>query len=139
MSEASGARMSGQQGRPCVLVVDDEPLNRELLGRLLGREYEVVEAESVDQALAVLDRRGADVRLVICDQVMPGRFGTELAAEVAGRGAACPVVLLTGYEDDGAVRAAAAAGTVAGVIAKPWKGSDLRALIRSLLPPVPAG
>jgi len=131
--------MSRPPGRPCVLVVDDEPLNRELLGRLLGREYEIEEAESVDQALAVLERRAADVRLVICDQVMPGRFGTELAAEVARRYSACPVVLLTGYEDDGAVRAAAAAGTVAGVVAKPWKGSELRALILGLLPPVPAG
>jgi CheY-like chemotaxis protein len=121
--------------KPCILVVDDEPLNRELLVRLLGREYELEEAESVDAALAVVGRRGGQVGLIICDQMMPGRFGTELAAEVHAGWPHIRVVLLTGYDDDEQVRAAQTRGLVAGIIAKPWKGVDLRALIRDLLLP----
>jgi hypothetical protein len=44
------------------------------------------------------------------------------------------VVLLTGYDDDTTVRTAHASGLVAGIVAKPWKGSELRALVRDLLP-----
>ncbi len=120
--------------KPCVLVVDDEPLNRELLIRLLGRDYQIEEAESVDTALAVVARRGADLGLIICDQMMPGRFGTELAAEVHASSPHIRIVLLTGYDDDAAVRAAETQGLVAGIVAKPWRGTDLRALIKQLLP-----
>jgi len=123
-----------RRGRAGLLVVDDEPLNRELLVRLLGREYDLEEAESVDQALEVLARRAADMVMVICDQMMPGRFGTDLAAEVRRLHPHIQVVLLTGYDDDDTVKAAHAAGLVAGIVAKPWRGSDLRELIRRLLP-----
>jgi CheY-like chemotaxis protein len=123
--------------KPCLLVVDDEPLNRELLSRLLGRDYELEEAESVDAALAVVARRGTELGLIICDQMMPGRFGTDLAAEVRASHPTVRVVLLTGYEDDATVLRARAEGLVAGIIAKPWKSSELRALIRDLLLPRP--
>ena len=74
MAEAAPART-------CLLVVDDEPLNRDLLRRTLKRDFEVVEAEDAREAMAVLEGR-ADVALVLCDQLMPGRSGTELAREV---------------------------------------------------------
>ncbi len=60
-----------------VLVVDDEPLVRELLGQeLAGEGYRV---ETVDGAAAALDRlRGDDYHLVLLDMKMPGMSGIEL-------------------------------------------------------------
>jgi CheY-like chemotaxis protein len=72
--------MPSDTDRPRLLIVDDEMLNRELLRRVLHRSYEIEEAEDAIQAINVLEQCGDDVRLILCDQLMPGRSGTELAA-----------------------------------------------------------
>jgi DNA-binding response OmpR family regulator len=57
-----------------ILVVDDEPALRNILGEVLRREgYAVVEAEDGEAALSELRR--APVDLVITDRLMPGRTG----------------------------------------------------------------
>jgi two-component system response regulator HupR/HoxA len=119
--------------KPCLLVVDDEPENRDLLRRTLKRDFEVEDAEDATAALAVLSRRRVD--LMLCDQLMPGKSGTELAAEVKRRWPATRVVLLTGYDDDPEVAAAHADGRVAAVVGKPWQAARLRELIAQLLGP----
>ena len=117
--------------RPCLLVVDDEPENRDLLRRTLKRDFDVEDAEDALAALQVLARR--EVQLMLCDQLMPGKSGTDLAAEVKARWPATRVVLLTGYDDDPEVAAAHADGRVAAVVGKPWQATRLRALIATLL------
>jgi two-component system, NtrC family, response regulator HupR/HoxA len=119
--------------KPCLLVVDDEPENRDLLRRTLKRDFEVEDAEDATAALAVLSRRRVD--LMLCDQLMPGKSGTELAAEVKRRWPTTRVVLLTGYDDDPEVAAAHADGRVAAVVGKPWQATRLRELIAQLLGP----
>lgn len=116
-----------------VLVVDDEPLNRELLRRVLQREYEVEEAEDAAAALALLEKSHHEIRVVLCDQLMPGRSGTQLASEVHERWPDVAFVLLTGYDEADDVRAAHAKGIVKGVIAKPWRAPSLKAIIEQLL------
>ena len=123
----------GQEGRVCLLVVDDEPLNRELLSRVLSREYDVEEAEDAMNALQVMEKRGADIRVILCDQLMPGRMGTQLAEDVSQRWPGTIFMLLTGYDDDPVVSKAVAAGHVHEVLAKPWRGRVLKALIKSKL------
>jgi CheY-like chemotaxis protein len=117
---------------PCLLVVDDEPLNRDLLRRTLKRDFEVIEAEDAREALAQLDAR-ADIALVLCDQLMPGRSGTELARDVRALRPELPFVLLTGYDDDPDVAAAHTGGWVAAVVAKPWQAPALKGLVAKLL------
>jgi CheY-like chemotaxis protein len=117
---------------PCLLVVDDEPLNRDLLRRTLKREFEVIEAEDAREALALLGAR-EDIALVLCDQLMPGRSGTELAREVRALRPLLPFVLLTGYDDDPEVTAARTGGWVAAVVAKPWQAPVLKGLVARLL------
>jgi CheY-like chemotaxis protein len=130
--EGAGPDPVGADGRSCLLVVDDEPLNRDLLRRTLKRDFEVVEAEDAREAMLVLDAR-ADVALILCDQLMPGRSGTELAREVRALRPALPFVLMTGYDDDPEVTAARTNGSVAAVIAKPWQVPALRGLLARLL------
>ena len=116
-----------------LLIVDDEVLNRELLRRVLKREYDIEEAEDATQAVQVLERCGDDIHVILCDQLMPGRSGTQLAAEVRDRWPDIKFLLLTGYDEDPDVKSAHDVGLVRDVLAKPWRGSVLKARIMNVL------
>ena len=116
-----------------ILVVDDEPLNQELLKRVLQKDYEVELAGCASDALAVLEKHHGDVRLILCDQLMPGLTGTELAAQVQLRWPHVQIILLTGFDDDDAVVQACRDGHVCDVIAKPWRSTALRAVIEQVI------
>ncbi|MBJ7599699.1 MAG: response regulator [Candidatus Nephthysia bennettiae] len=63
--------------RPLVLVVEDNPVNLELVEAVLEREgYEVVSAVSAEEALKRLDRLRPD--LVLLDIQLPGLDGLGL-------------------------------------------------------------
>ena len=114
-----------------VLVVDDEPMNRELLRRVLQAQYEIEEAEDADRAVQVLESGEFDA--VLCDQLMPGRPGTELASEVKNRWPRIKFLLITGYDDDPQVLEAKSQGLVHEVVTKPWTARGLKALLESVL------
>ncbi len=119
--------------RELILVVDDEPLNRELLRRFLHRDHEVVEADGVDQAVSVLEQTALTVKLIVCDYLMPGRSGVELAAEVRKRWPEIPMMLLTGFEGSDDVQAALDQGLVKRLMTKPWRGAQLRTVVDEML------
>jgi CheY-like chemotaxis protein/anti-sigma regulatory factor (Ser/Thr protein kinase) len=62
--------------RPRLLVIDDEVLIRSLVAKLLQDRYEVVGADSVRSALALLND-GREVNVVLCDLMMPGESGID--------------------------------------------------------------
>ncbi len=62
-----------------VLVVDDEPIVRDVVVRYLKREgYRTLEAADGDQAREVLER--ASPSLVVLDLMLPGTDGRPLAS-----------------------------------------------------------
>lgn len=54
-----------------VLIVDDEFINRELLGNMLSDHYDVVYAENGMEALEILQGNNADFSLILLDLLMP--------------------------------------------------------------------
>ena len=100
---AAGARPRGPAAAAratagTVLLVDDEPLVRASTADMLAElGYEVVEAESGHEALALLDMRVPD--LVITDHLMPGLSGTDLAQILAAERPGLPVLIVSGYAD----------------------------------------
>lgn len=62
---------------PHVLIVDDEPLVRRALSRLLSRRYQIVQAASAAEALDRL-RDGPRFDAVVSDVAMPGMSGFDL-------------------------------------------------------------
>ncbi|MEZ5964351.1 MAG: ATP-binding protein [Planctomycetota bacterium] len=67
-----------------LLVVDDEPLVRRLIGRFAAlRGWEVEEVESGDRALALLDTDVPAFDAVVCDLRMPGVSGIDLHDRLA--------------------------------------------------------
>jgi two-component system OmpR family response regulator len=81
-----------------VLVVDDEAHVRQLLGQAIRQAgHEVVEADSSEAALKVMEKRPADV--VFTDIQMPGRDGRWLTIELRKRYPVSAVVLATSVTD----------------------------------------
>ncbi|TMA55022.1 MAG: response regulator, partial [Deltaproteobacteria bacterium] len=81
-----------------VLVVEDDSAVRGVMARTL-REYgyTVQAAASGADALALAERLKEAPRLVIADVVMPGMSGGQLAARLAERWPAVPVLFTSGY------------------------------------------
>ena len=61
-----------------VLVVDDEPVNRELLGMILKDSYDVVFAKDGAEALETLREQRDLISLVLLDLLMPNIPGMEV-------------------------------------------------------------
>jgi DNA-binding response OmpR family regulator len=69
-----------------VLVVDDEPLDVELIRRVLtGGGFQVLDADSYDSAMRVFDEAHSRIDLVLVDVSLPGKNGVELAKELVKR------------------------------------------------------
>ena len=79
---------------PTVLVVEDEPVIRELMSILLEDEgYAVHQAVDGLQALEMLEQHAVD--LVLSDVKMPRLDGASLVHRLRSRGDAIPVVLMS--------------------------------------------
>jgi two-component system sensor histidine kinase/response regulator len=92
------ANVQALQGGPIpdvVLVVDDDPLNRDLLASWLSPRHTVVGASSGAEALTLCDRVHPD--LVLLDVMMPGMSGYEACRELKRRANVpfLPVLMLT--------------------------------------------
>lgn len=61
-----------------VLIVDDSELNREMLGSMLGDEYEILEAENGVQAVEIMREHVSNLSLILLDVQMPQMDGLEL-------------------------------------------------------------
>jgi two-component system nitrogen regulation response regulator NtrX len=91
--------------KPRILVVDDEePIRKTLRMALEYEGYEVSEASSGQEGLALLEREPADLAFV--DIKMPGMDGLEVLEKISQRPSAPPVIMVSGH---GSVQTAVAA------------------------------
>jgi DNA-binding NtrC family response regulator len=82
-----------------ILLVDDEPAVRTLVGVMLERSgYGVLGAGDACAAMAMLQER-TDIDLVITDYLMPGMDGLALVRRIKERTPDLPVVIMTGHGD----------------------------------------
>ncbi len=116
-----------------VLVVDDElGVRMTLSGNLELEGYEVLEADSAEEALAILSRESVD--LVLSDIRMPGMGGIALLRQVKAVHPDLPVVLMTAFTAESNIEEAIGYGVYT-VLAKPFnleRAADLiaRAMAR---------
>ncbi len=81
-----------------VLVVDDEPSVRRSSVALLQRAgFEVAQAASVEEALALVASHDAPIDAVLSDVVMPHATGIELAADLRSSSPSIEVLLFSGF------------------------------------------
>ncbi len=138
----SGGTSFGPEGAH-ILLVDDEPKLRALLGRFLGEHgFRVTMAQSAAEARDRL--RFMEFDLMVLDVMMPGESGLELTGGLRGeRAPAMPILLLTARDAPEDVIAGFEAGAD-DYLGKPFDPRVLLARIRAMLrraqpPPAPAG
>lgn len=84
----------------CILVVDDEEVNRRVLRKILESEYQVVEAEDGESALKSLLEKDHTVEAIILDIIMPKMDGYAFLEQYRQSDALSniPVIVSTGDE-----------------------------------------
>jgi DNA-binding response OmpR family regulator len=115
---------------PTVLVVDDEPIVREVVVRYLERDgFDTLEAADGDAARAAIEVGEPD--LVVLDVMLPGIDGLSLCRWIRGR-SDLPVILLTarGEEADRIVGLELGADDY---VTKPFSPRELSARVRTVL------
>ena len=114
-----------------VLVVEDEAAQRRLVADILRREgWEVAEAESGEDALAMLQKEIPD--LVLSDWKMPGLDGGGLLGIVRERGWSCAFVVMTAYGSIAHAVEAIRRGAD-DYLAKPFERESLRITVQRAL------
>jgi two-component system cell cycle sensor histidine kinase/response regulator CckA len=107
-------------GSERVLVVDDEPVVRDLLAQILrDLGYEVATAGSADEARDLGER----FDVLLTDVVMPGMTGLELSGSIDAR----HVLYMSGYDQQALV------GADASFLQKPFGRDELAQALRDLL------
>ena len=116
---ATPAQPAKPDGRPRVLVVDDEASIRDLLARTLAlAEYDVDVAP--DGRVALERMRLFSYDLLITDLKMPGMDGLTVINEARRLNASLPVIIITGFSTEASAIEAANLG-VSGYLTKPFK------------------
>jgi len=83
----------------CILLVDDEPVVREVNRAILeDLGYRVIEAADGLQAMSIFAAQQADVKLIIMDVVMPRMGGIKAADGIRKMSAVMPIIFATGYD-----------------------------------------
>jgi two-component system, sensor histidine kinase and response regulator len=116
-----------------ILVVDDNFQNLEFAeGHLVGAGYVAVQAESGEEALAMIPKRRPD--LILLDVLMPGLDGFETCRRIRAlpHGDRIPILFLTALGDLGTHKAALDSGAD-DFLTKPINRTELLIRVRSLL------
>lgn len=139
------------QAEPTILIVDDDPRQRELLSSFVdGLGLRSAEAESGEQALAHLQQHTVD--MVLLDVRLPGISGMQTLEQLRQHQPKLPVLLITAHADLRQAVSAMKSGAD-DYLAKPVDLDELRTAIQDALglssgnrsasatphPPVPQG
>jgi CheY-like chemotaxis protein len=94
--------------RETILLVEDEAGIRALVRKILRREnYNVLEAGSAEEAMAMASAAPGRIDLLITDVMLPVASGRELAERIRETRQDLKVLYISGYTDDDAVRTGA--------------------------------
>ena len=115
--------------RPALLFVDDERRVLTSMRAMFRRDYDVMLADSGQEALEILQTRD-DIHVVVSDQRMPEMTGVELLSTIKEDYPSCMRILLTGYADLGAVEASINESEVFRYLMKPCPTEELKDAIR---------
>lgn len=118
------------EGKARILIVDDEPLVRNVLCELLSADYRCVEAGSAEEALSLLDAE--TFSLVVSDIQMSGISGLEMIPRVVETAPDTIVIMISGLQNiENAIKAMRAGAF--DYITKPFDFDHVEAVVRRAL------
>jgi CheY-like chemotaxis protein len=115
-----------------VLLVEDEDLVRmSIADMLIDLGYKVVEANSAEAALTLIEQ-GFRPDILVTDHLMPGMSGTDLARALRERRPGTPILVVSGYaESDGIAPDLPR-------LTKPFRNQDLAVSLAQITMPAPS-
>lgn len=120
------------ENKPCILVVDDDPVTLRVLQELIERTgYQVVLVENSQTALQFA--REQTFAAVITDYAMPEMLGPELLQQIAKLQPDASRIVMTGMPSLEAVLRAVNEGDIFRFVTKPWVSAEMSATIRSAI------
>ena len=121
------------RGSETVLLVDDEVKIIEVARPMLEYlGYQVISAQSGEQAVDVFRRKADEIDLVILDLIMPGMDGGKVFDRIREIKPAMRVILTSGYAVSGPAEEIMQRGC-SGFIQKPYNISELSQIVRKIL------
>lgn len=113
-----------------VLYVDDEENNLKSFRASFRRDFNVFTAISAKEAEVILDAKN-DIHILITDQRMPKKLGTELLADAVKKYPNQIRILLTAFINDDLIKEAENRGQIFSSMEKPWNNKLLKELIEA--------
>lgn len=86
--------------KDCMLIIEDVEMNRVILKKIFEQEYQILEAESCEEALEILEESHDDIKIILLDLILPGMSGfdfLEVRRQIDNL-MEIPVVILTGSD-----------------------------------------
>ena len=126
------ALLDSSHGKPKLLVVDDQPINIQVMYRCFAGDYQVFMATNGEQALALCKSNPPD--LILLDVVMPGVDGYEVCKQLKADSSTqhIPVIFVTAHTDPAQETHGLNLGAV-DFIAKPVNPDVVRARVKTHL------
>jgi len=123
-------RQKTVEKRTVLFVDDDETVLQSLERGLLDESYNKLFVKSCKEALEILQRE--QVHVIVADMRMPEMTGLELLRTIRKEYPHIIGMVLSGYEQDTALKTAVEQGEIFRLIPKPWKfgGVDFETLVR---------
>jgi diguanylate cyclase (GGDEF)-like protein len=96
----SHVKFNSISGKRLVLIVDDERVNREILGHITSSDYEIMYAENGEEAMERIRENQEYLSLVLLDLLMPGMNGYDVIRTMRADEALTriPIIVLTSEE-----------------------------------------
>ena len=122
-----------EQGHETILIVEDDPMVRDMAVRgLRDLGYSVLEAENGAKALSIL-QNGRAVDLLFTDVVMPGGMsGADLAKRVATERPGLKVLFTSGFAES-SFQNGSRPEALAPILSKPYRYNELARMVRNVL------
>ncbi len=121
-------------GGECILLVDDEPVVREVNRAILEElGYRVLEAADGLQAVAIFEADCAHIKLIVMDVVMPRMGGIKAADDIRKISAKVPIIFATGYDRSQVLGKSNQLLSHSKVMTKPFSASALNQSIIDLM------
>lgn len=119
-----------------ILVVDDEPEIRKLVGAMVGQSgYVAITADSGEHALTLVKKLKGPIELLITDVVQPGMSGPMLADKLTAIQPDLKVLYISGYDNTHVVQKYVVEKGHA-LLPKPFTVDELRTKVAEILKPV---
>jgi diguanylate cyclase (GGDEF)-like protein len=126
------ALLDSTHGKPRLLVVDDQPINIQVMYQAFAGDFQVFMATSGEQALTICRSNPPD--LVLLDIMMPGMNGFEVCTQLKADEATShiPVIFVTAHNDPAEETHGLSVGAV-DFISKPVNPAVVRARVKTQL------